>query len=307
MSAKTQDTLFLAIGGAAFIGTSVLAFLQQNKIERLEKPFDIPTKGEVFTPTALKITPPEFLQWADAPKQTAGENWRFEVFTPPQIFYNQETKQFTVIPPARAEKKDPGPEEKPKPTFGLDLLKVEQPLFRLQLVGALGEGPSARGTFENQRTKEIIIGAKGKRIDALNLEIVSFVAQRKRIQVKDGSYLIEDIVTATVKDTVTNLETQLDAKVRKTDGPITAEIKTRLGEEKILRVGDKITEDNASFELLEINLNPQSAKIKKTDLKTKQEEVTTLNFGATSSSTAPAEKTPEKSNPAPNSGTVFPF
>ena len=307
MSAKTKDTLFLAIGGAAFIGTSVLAYLQQNKIERLEKPFDVPSKGEVFSPTAFKITPPESLQWADAPKQTAGENWRFEVFTPPQIFYNQETKQFTVIPPVRAEKKPAVVVEEVKPTFGLDLVKVEQPLFRLQLVGALGEGPSARGTFENQLTKEIIIGAKGKRIDALNLEIVSFVSQRKRIKVKDGSDLIEDIVIATVKDTVTNLETQLDAKIRKTEGPITAAVKTRLGEEKILRVGDKITEDNASFELLELTLIPQSAKIKKVDLKTKLEEVSTLNFGATSSSTAPAEKTPEKTNPAASTGTVFPF
>lgn len=307
MSAKTKDTLFIAVGGLAFIGTSFWAFLQQSKIAHLESPFDIPSKGLVYSPSALKISPPESLQWADAPKQTAGENWRFEVFTPPQIFYNSETKQFTVIPPVRTVKEVAAAPEVVKPSFGLELIKVEQPLFRLQLVGALGEGPSARGTFENQLTKEIIIGAKGKRIDSLNLEIVSFVSQRKRISVKGGSDLIEDIVTATVKDTLTNAETQLDAKVRKTEGPVTAAVKNSQGEEKILRVGEQISTDTASYELLELTLTPPSVKIKKTDLKTKQEEITVLVAGSAQAPSAPSEKTPARTNSTANSGTAFPF
>lgn len=307
MSAKTKDTLLIAVGGLAFLGTSFWAFLQQSKIAHLESPFEIPSKGLVFTPSALKISPPESLQWADAPKQTAGENWRFEVFTPPQIFYNAETKQFTVIPPVRAVKEVTAVAEVVKPSFGLELIKVEQPLFRLQLVGALGEGPSARGTFENQLTKEIIIGTKGKRIDSLNLEIVSFTSQRKRIKVKDGSDLIEDIVIATVKDTTTNIETQLDAKVRKTEGTITATVKTDLGEEKTLRAGEQITDDTASYELVELTSTPPSAKIKKIELKTKQEEITVLTIGAAPAPALPADKTPARINPAANSGTVFPF
>jgi hypothetical protein len=189
----------------------------------------------------------------------------------------------------------------------LALVKVEQPLFRLQLVGALGEGPSARGTFENQLTKEIIVGTTGKRIESLNLEIISFVSQRKRISVQGGSDLIENLVIATVKDTVTNSETQLDAKVRKTEGPITALLKTSLGEEKLLRAGEQMSDETTSYELIELALTPPSAKIKKTDLKTKQEEITVLNVGPGSPPAAAAEKKPARTNPATNSGTAFPF
>jgi hypothetical protein len=306
MSAKSKDTLFIAIGGLAFIGTSIWAVLQQSTVTRLEASFDVPKQGREYLSSALKITPPESLQWADAPKQTAGENWRFEVFTPPQIFYNSETKQFTVIPPVRAVKGPVVVAEVIKPLFGLELVKVEQPLFRLQLVGALGEGPNARGTFENQLTKEIIIGTKGKKIDSLGLEIISFVSQRKRISVKGGSDLIEDVVVATVKDTQTGVETQLDAKVRKTEGPVTCTVKNSQGEEKVLRQGELFSDDTASYELLEITLMPPAVKVKKTLKVDKKEEITTLTIGQPSATTA-APTTAAPSNTAPTAPTTFPF
>jgi hypothetical protein len=289
MSANTKDTLFLAVGGVVFLAAGTWAFLQQIG----QTNFVPPTSGRDYEPSSLSIEPPVSQQWAPAPSQSAGENWRFEVFTPPKIYYNEETKQFTVIPPVY--KEDTGTPKEPevvKPEFGVKLAKVEQPLFRLQLVGAVDFGPNARGTFENQVTGDIIVATKGRRLDALNLEITDFVALRRRTAVQGGSDVVEDIIYAVVKDTQTGVETRLTAGTRLPDGVLRATLTTTEGAERVVKAGDTISEGDATFEILEINLEPPSVKVKRTKIAAPEGEepvVEQLTIAPPPAPPAPAE------------------
>lgn len=259
MSAQSKDTTFLVIGGVVFLAATAWAFLLQTS----QPPFTAPSSGRAYEATNLTIEPPVSRQWAEAPSQSAGDKWLFEVFTPPQIFYNEETKQFTVIPPVRIEGPVAPPVEEPKPEFGLKLAKVEQPLFRLQLVGAVNFGPDARGTFSNSITGDIIIATKGRKIPDLKLEIIDFVAERRRTVVPGGSDVVIETITATVKDTETGVETRLDARTRLPEGALKATLIASDGTERVVRVGQTLTEGEATFQIVDLSLEPQAVTVKK--------------------------------------------
>ena len=281
MSAKTNDTLYLAAGGLALLGTCTWAFFQQSAISAFRSPINSPTSGSAYEATPLTLTPAESRQWPDARAQSAGENWIFDVFTPPVIYYNVETKQFTVtVPVPTPVKVDDGSttdthtvEQNP---FGLTLVKVTQPLFRLQLVGYIGEGPTARGNFENQLTQQVFFGTTGKKIPELNLEIVSFSAERRRIKVEGGTELVVTEATATVRDTVTGVETTLDAKVRTPEGPLNVTFKKPDGTELVAKSGDVLTVGANTYTVGELKLTPPSAVVTKSGGKLTSPQTETL-------------------------------
>ena len=264
MSAKTNDTLYLAVGGLAILGTGVWAFLQQSDIKAFRSPANAPASGSAYEATAITITSPESRKWADAQSQTAGEKWIYDVFTPPEIYYNTRTKQFTVVPPvieptAVTNTGDPVPVL--PPSFGLELVKVEQPLFRLQLEGWVGEGPSARGNFLNVQTGTAVFGTTGKKLPDLNLEIVRFSAERRVTEIPGGTRIVETVATAVVRDTVTGVETPLDAKVRTPEGPLSVTFKLADGTERSAKSGESISAGDHTFKVGELTLDPPSAVV----------------------------------------------
>ncbi len=242
MSAKTNDTVFLAIGGALVLGACAWAFLQQSDVSALSEPVAAPMGGSAYEPSALNVSSSESRSWASPAPQSAGEKWLYDVFTPPKIYYNVQTKKFVVEPPVFvAIDTTVGPVVPDQPvTFGVTLAGVEQPLFRLQLVGYVGEGASARGTFEDQTTKQIIFGTTGKKLPSLNLEIVRFSAERRRTKVAGETEIVEMVCTATVRDTVTGVETNLDVKNRTPEGPIHVVLKLDDGTERSVPSGETI-------------------------------------------------------------------
>lgn len=261
MSAKTNDTLFLAIGGIAILGAGVWAFVQQSSISELSTPPIAPSSGAVYEPSAIKIVTPESRSWAPAPSQKAGEKWIYDVFTPPEIFYDIHTKQFTVVPPRRGGPVDPPPPPPPPPSFGLELVRVEQPLFRLQLVGTVGEGAQARGNFLNVQTGAVVFGTTGKKLPDLKLEIVRFSVERKVVPQPGGTTLRYVEVTAVVRDTQTGVETVLDPKGRVPDGPPVAVFRTPDGSELTAKSGDKLSVGDNGYTVGDLVVEPPSAVV----------------------------------------------
>lgn len=266
MSAKTNDTLFIAAGGLVFLGACGWAFLQQSAISALREAVNPPLSGAVYESAPLALVKPETRQWADAPKQTAGDKWIFDVFTPPNIYYNLETKRFTVTAPRYKEKVivvGPQEPEPPKDRFGLQLVKVFQPLFRLQLVGYVGEGPKAKGNFLKVATDEVLFGTAGKKIPDLNLEIVSFSAERRKVAVEGGTPIIETVALAVVRDTVTGVETKLDANVRTPEGPAEVTFKLPDGSLHVAKTGDVFKDGETTFTVGALTVTPPSAEVKR--------------------------------------------
>lgn len=280
MSAKTNDTLFLSAGGVLLAGTCLWAFLQQSDITAFSEAVVPPLGGSPYEAAEITLGTLETKTWTAPAPQAAGKDWLFEVFTPPIIYYNQTTKRFTVEQPVyvREDPKDPSDPQPPKVEhYGIELVKVTQPLFRLQLVGYVGEGPNARGNFENQLNGDIIFGAAGKKIPALNLEVVSFVAERRRTKVQGGTEIVETICNAVVRDTVTGVETKLDHKIRTPEGPLEVTFKDELdGGLLTAKSGDTLVVGAHTFVVGELQTTPPSAVVTKSGGDLAAPETTTL-------------------------------
>jgi hypothetical protein len=278
MIAKTNDNLYLAAGGVVLLGSCIWAFLQQSGIERLSEVITAPASGVAYEPAPVALTTAESRQWAGPSSQPAGETWLFDVFTPPVIYYNTDTKKFTVTVPVPRKAEDPiqvVDTSMPAP-YGLELVGVEQPLYRLQLVGYIGEGANARGNFLNVLTGEVIFGVKGKKLPSLNLEIVSFSAERVKTKVDGGTEIIETIAKAVVRDTVTGEEIPLDAKIRRPEGPLMATFKKVDGSTVSGKAGDVIALDGHVFVVGSLTSSPPSAVVTKSGGDLAQPEATTL-------------------------------
>lgn len=277
MSLQAKDKIFLAVGGLALVLTSVWAFVQQSDISALSKPASVPTGGRNYEKTEIKVEMPASQTWQPVGHQPAGEKWIYNVFTPPKIYYNLQTKQFTVVPPEPPD--DDG--DRPKPPdpvqpFGLVLVKVEQPLFRVQLEGYIGDEGSYRGTFNNVLTGKTFFGVSGKQLPELNLEIVTFEAKRRRIEVPGGSPIIDVTAYAIVKDTVTGQEYRLEPGKRLIDGPLVATFKLLDGTERSIKQGESATVGEATYAVGALTLEPAAAVVTKTATSLKEPVVETL-------------------------------
>jgi hypothetical protein len=262
MSAKTKDSLYLALGGAVVLVAGFWAFLKQSDIAELRTSPTAPSSGSAYEATTIAVTTPTSRTWEKASSQSAGERWVYDVFTPPAIFYNTETKQFTVVPPPPV-----GSVTDSITTvvdeFGPVLVKVDQPLFRLQLVGYVGEGANARGNFLNVQTGAVVFGTTGKKLPELKLEIVRFSAERRVVQQASGTTLVFTEATAVVRDTETGVETTLDAKLRTPEGPLAATLRLPDGTEKIVRTGDSFTFGDHTFRIGALQTTPPSVVVSK--------------------------------------------
>src|SRR5438876_1315451 len=89
--------------------------------------------------------------WSPPPAQRGGTRWVYDVFTPPEIFYDARLRAFSVTPPTTAIARDeqggsPGVAAAP---MNIQLVGVKRALFRLQLIGFVGTDGGYLGLFEN--------------------------------------------------------------------------------------------------------------------------------------------------------------
>ncbi len=310
MSAKTNDTLFLAIGGLAIICAGGWAFVQQSSISELRTPPLAPSSGAAYEPSAIKIITPETRSWAEATPQKAGEKWIYDVFTPPKIYYNTQTKQFTVVPPEPTPLVEIGkPDETlppPVSEFGLDLVKVDQPLFRLQLVGYVGEGAQARGNFLNVRTGAVVFGTTGKKLPDLKLEIVRFSAERKVVPQAGGTTLRYVEVAAVVRDTETGAEIVLDPKGRVPDGPPIVTFKAADGAERVAKSGDVFIVGDTTYRVGDLVVEPPSAVVTREGPSVPAPETKTLVIPPPAPPVVSDPNAPTPPAGAPATGAAFP-
>ncbi|HWA87455.1 MAG TPA: hypothetical protein VG710_14600 [Opitutus sp.] len=122
------------------------------------------------------------------------DGWLYDMFTPPEIYYDARTKAFSIAAPEIA----PAPVR--TAPFGLELLAVSQPLFRLQLVGFVGGEGNYRGLFENMATTETFLATEGRRLPALGLVIESFGVRDTEVALRESMSTTRRVATARVRD-----------------------------------------------------------------------------------------------------------
>lgn len=128
------------------------------------------------TPVDNTFSPP---QWAAAQPQRRGAQWLFDLFTPPEIFYHAESRQFRVtaaqgsaegpVASAALALAGPGRDHVPR------LLELRYEDYPLQVSGYLsnGAGEAPIGLFENLQNGETLLLRSGDQVPSLGVEILA--------------------------------------------------------------------------------------------------------------------------------------
>lgn len=275
MSSPVSDKVYLGSGAVLFAAACAWAFLQQGELDKHSRTVNAPSTGPAYSPAELPAANiSEALPWPQAVSMPRGAQWVYDVFTPPVIYYNTETKQFTVTRPVV---EPVGPiVVNPNPPFGAHLVKVVQYPFPLQLVGYIGTGDQARGTFQNMLTNETLLGSTGKKIPELNLEILAFKSEVVRTIV-DNQPVVYTVASAKVRDTKTGREVELSNTKRLIESEPSVFIQID-GEAspRELKSGDSFTVGDYTYKVDSIQAEPPSVNVTKSGGELKEPESKTL-------------------------------
>ncbi len=302
MAAKSQDKVLFGAASVLLLASLGWTVLQTSKLGALRESANTGLTPTPYTPAGIDAPKVSTQTWPVAPSQTRGAEWVYDVFTPPEIYYNAATKQFSVTPPSTAPVA-----AAPEVPFGVELVQVKQDVFRLQLVGYIGGEGDYRGTFENALTGETIIGRAGKKIPDLDLTIRSFEVKRNRTRSAESMDIITIEAVAVVLDNKTGETYSLSNKSRLIKGTPFALLKTDGASEPApYKAGAKLTVGAATYTVLNVVAEPASVEITKESPDLKEPLTKTLTPGS------PPEAVPAPSSPAPTptptpSSSPFPF
>lgn len=302
MAAKSQDKILCGAALLLLLASAGWTLLQNSKLEALRNSAATNTAQSAYVPAGIDAPRVSTKTWPVAPSQTRGTEWIYDVFTPPEIYYSEATKQFSVTIP-----EPPDPPEQPKP-FGITLVSVKQDAFRLQLVGYVGGEGDYRGTFQDGVSGDTVVGRAGKVFPKLGLTIKSFEVKRNIIKSKESMDVYDTVATAVVVDTKTGEETTLTNKKRLIKGTPFAVFRVGDAAETIEhKAGATFTAGDATYTVVSVNAEPPSAEVTKTAPSLKTPSTKTLTPAAPVDAVPALPVTPEQpAAPAP-AAPAFPF
>jgi hypothetical protein len=301
MAAKSQDKIVFGVALLLLLASAGWMAMQGSKLSALRSAATASAGSAAYESSPITTSEVGTKTWPAAPAQTSGPLWVYDVFTPPEIYYNDTTKKFTVTPPE-------GPVVTPviETPFGVSLVAVKLDAFRLQLVGYIGEEGDFRGNFENALSGETIIAREGKEIPDLGLKIKKFQVKRNRIESEESMVTYDYEATAVVVDMKSGEEISLTNKHRYISGKPIASIKID-GSGQVVdhKAGDTFTAGDATFKVVNVTDTPPSVEIVKTapDL---SEPLTKTLTPAVTIDAVPAPSGDSAPAPAPTE-TPFPF
>jgi hypothetical protein len=196
----------------------------------------------------------------EAPSALArGRDWLYDLFTPPEIFYNTRTRQFAVSAPLTGDEAAEAP-------FGLELVSVRPEPFRLQLIGYVGGVGAARGIFENRRTGEVFLASAGHRFADLALEIKAFNVRAEAIVIPESTSFNQRVATATIHDLRAQRDLTLTQRERQFTGNVFGLVALE-GESAPREVlaGDTVKFGATTYRIERIAIDPATIEVTKTD------------------------------------------
>src|SRR5258706_15876534 len=134
MAASSSDRVLIGAAlGLALVSAAAFATLAYRHAGAPAGPVpQVQLTNTPYAATAPDAPPVKTETWGAPVAQSRGGNWIYDTFTPPEIFYNARSKQFTVKPPSSLVDEDT------QEAFGLDLISVRPEPFRLQLIVYVG-------------------------------------------------------------------------------------------------------------------------------------------------------------------------
>lgn len=175
--------------------------------QRLEKPE--PMAGQMSgVPTAYQKHTygaglPMVQPWPPPPVQSRSGEWVYDLFTPPEIFYDARLAKFTVTSPVTelAEDKSGAPDGE---LFAdLRVVDVKQIPFRLQLIGYVKTNDGYTGLFENRTTGGVLLAPQGRILPELGLVIEGIDLRPDEMSVSGKMAGSQLLAVASIRDAET--------------------------------------------------------------------------------------------------------
>jgi len=196
-------------------------------------------------------------KWLSPAAQPRGREWIYDVFTPPEIFYDKDRQQFVASRPhAQA-----APEAAAQ---GLELVAVRRMPFRMQLVGFVVGGDRYLGTFEDQQTGEVILAGAGRKVPTLGLVITDFAVERRPVALADAQNSNQWVATAIVRDERSGESTRLVTGERAFTNELRAWLAADGDEDETLRelrAGEEFQGGKQSYIVERLQLEPPAAEL----------------------------------------------
>lgn len=282
MAANSQDKIVFGAAAVALLASVSWTMLQSSKLDELRASSEVAMPASEYAPVGIDAPRVTTKTWPDPAAQSTGPKWIYDVFTPPEIYYDSASKQFTVSEPRV------GPIDVVDKPFGVELVEVRPDVFALQLVGYIGEAEEARGNFVNTVTGDTIIGRSGKKISELGLTIKEFKVEKITIRSEGSMDTYITVASAVVVDDKTGDQVTLTNRERYIQGAPFAVLKvTGSNAEQKHKEGARFTIDDVSYTVARITEEPPSVEIVKESPELKEPVKKTLTPAQ-----APAPVTP---------------
>jgi hypothetical protein len=260
MRAPSSDKILIA-AAFALVLVSAGAFSLLSVKHPRAKAGSVPQvqlSDAAYTPVAPDAPPVKTETWAPPVAQSRGRDWIYDTFTPPEIFYNSRSKQFTVKPPSGLG------DEEPTEAFGLELVSVRPEPFRLQLIGFAGDEASGKGIFQNLISGEVFLGAAGRRVPNLALSIKKLEVTRQPIHLPESTTTQQRVATAVIHDDRANRDITLTHRDRVFTGMLFALVApTGDAAAREVREGDAFKLGEATYRIDKIQITPPTVEITK--------------------------------------------
>lgn len=260
MRAPSSDRVLLGAALALVLVSAGVFAVLSRKYQNAKNapPPTVQLADSAYTPVAPDAPPVKTETWAAPVAQSRGDKWIYDAFTPPEIYYNARSKQFTVKPPSGLG------DEEPTEEFGVELVAVRPEPFRLQLVGFAGDQGTGKGIFQNVATTEVFLAAAGRRVPNLALTIKRFAIELVPISFRDSTTTRQRVATAVVHDERANRDVILTHRDRVFTGTLFALV-APTGQTAVreVREGDTFKVGEATYRVDKIVITPASVDITK--------------------------------------------
>lgn len=286
MRAPSSDKILIGAAAALVLVSAGVFTLLARKYVRAQSgpPPTVQLADAAYTPVAPAAPPVKTETWAAPAAQSRGDKWIYDAFTPPEIFYNSRSKQFSVKPPTGLG------DDEPTEKFGVELVAVKPEPFRLQLIGFAGDQGSGRGIFQNVVSGEVFLAAAGRRVPELALTIRKLEVTFQTIALPESTTSRQRVATAVVHDERANRDVTLTHRDRVYTGTVFALV-APTGENAVREVheGDTFKLGEASYHIDKVRLTPPAIDLTKESPQLTQPDHRTLTPREVEVPDAPAE------------------
>lgn len=199
----------------------------------------------------------EPVDWRTPVAQSRGEDWLYDLFTPPEIFYDSGKREFSVRSVEEHPKTAEGDAD-----AGIRVVAIRRVPFPLQLLGYFRRDGRLIGSFERTETHDVFLAEAGHVMETMGL-VIEGIQTRPQTFVHGGESATPE-GSAQVRHVSTGKVTTLACGERSFTEAFVAivAVTTEDGEEYLdLRLGDEVGDAKRRYAIDRIELDPPRMRL----------------------------------------------